>query len=184
MEDAPLRLARWIRARYSAPEPLTHLKLQKLCFYCYGAALAFGRDDDIGSLTFEPWKHGPVNRAVWSEYKDYGANGIPRFAEAPRYVGETEEILLDVLSIYGVLDAWTLRLQSHLERPWLKASESGQQQLSEFEIRDHFSKKFTPGYVRPPEYLADLGSLRLDRIPGGVFPSLKDLAQAVRGGAS
>ena len=70
--------ALWIRAKLPADKlPLTHLKLQKLMFYGYGAALAFDCERALGGkIAFEAWEHGPVNREVWKEYKDHGSRSI------------------------------------------------------------------------------------------------------------
>jgi len=56
--NAAIRLAEWVLSELK--EPPTHLKLQKLCFYAYGFGLAEGHEEELGTVQFEAWKHGPV----------------------------------------------------------------------------------------------------------------------------
>jgi len=183
MVDAALNLAGWIRGRYpyAILDPLTHLKLQKLAFYCYGAALAFERDGSIGRVDFEPWDHGPVNPKVFRELRDYKGNPLPPVSgPGVSYDPPTEALLSDVLRVYGVLDAWKLRQQSHLEAPWIDAYRREAQVIPLEEIREHFVRKFRSGRVQTPEYLFDLGSFGLDGIPvRSAHASLQELARFV-----
>jgi hypothetical protein len=48
-------------------EGTTHLKLQKLTFYAYGAARAFG--EQVPVVRFRNRQHGPVCVEVWERYK-------------------------------------------------------------------------------------------------------------------
>ena len=109
------RLAAWFVVRH---QPITHLKLQKLCFYGYGAACAFGFVDELGGVVrFEAWKHGPVCRAVWRAYKHHGAAEITAPLETIAFSKKADAHLDDVLAVYGHLSAWRLAAQTHLERP-------------------------------------------------------------------
>jgi uncharacterized phage-associated protein len=183
MADTALNLAAWIRHHYpyGILDPLTHLKLQKLGFYCYGAALAYECERSIGQVDFEAWEHGPVNRPVYRHYRGYKNQPIPSDqTEATSYDAGTEALLTDVLRVYGLLDAWHLRQQSHLEQPWIDARASGAHSIPTETIRKHFFSKLRSGHVQTPEYLFDAGSFRLDGIP--VRPSsasLHDLASLV-----
>ena len=173
------RLALWVRSNLR-PEThaLTHLKLQKLVFFAYGAVAAFGLAE-VGRLKFEAWEHGPVNRDVWNEYRAFGATTIPKPSEAGEaYSAGAETILGDVLSVYGRLDAWSLRQQSHLEEPWVNAF-NARTPIDETQIAEHFRRKFRDD-VRFPEYLARTSNFALDRIPVPRFDSLHELARAVQ----
>lgn len=177
-----VRLANWVCEHLrQGVEPLTHLKLQKLAFYCYGVALAFNRDCEIGSIDFLAWKHGPVSREIWNEYREFGGNPIPsvRRESVFEYSVETSARLHDVLTVYGTLTAWQLRQESHLEEPWRKAYETGPgSRIPRAEIRDHFTAKFS-GHVEVPVHLLRPGNFKLDRIPVRAAPSLRELAQAI-----
>lgn len=174
-------LASWILARPSfTGGPITHLKLQKLAFYCYGGAAAADLESGLGSISFEAWKHGPVCREVYESFAVNGANPLPFAASNVRYSAPVEDVLSDVLGVYGRLDAWSLRHQSHLEQPWLDAFNRSQATIEPSQIKAHFKAKFAAGRVVCPDYLVDSGGLRLDRIPVRTFPSLKALAAALR----
>lgn len=170
------KLGLWVRDNF--PEPLTHLRVQKLSFYCYGAALAFNLDigDDI---VFEPWDNGPVCVDLWKEYRHYGVAPITLpIYDAPKYSPQTEDLMRDVLSIYGRLPSWNLRNQSCLEKPWIDASLK-KQPISTTDLRVHFANKFRDE-VKCPEYLVSAGSFSLDNIPLATYPSLKSLAISLK----
>jgi len=175
-------LARWV-LRHSG-RPVSHLKLQKLAFYCFGAASAYDLDTLIGDVRFEAWEHGPVNRSVYNEYKAFGATPIDPPSTCVEYPAEVTRVLADSLAIYGSLDAWSLRQQSHLEEPWIASWKTGATEIAPDTIKAHFRRKFLDGAVTWPEYLADAGSLRLDRIPVHQFVSLHELADAFRHAAA
>jgi uncharacterized phage-associated protein len=182
MQTNALNLALWIRERYPYADALSHLKLQKLGFYAYGATLAFDRDDEIGRVVFEPWEHGPVNREVWDEYRGFGAATIP----APKdrsvsYSSRTESVLSDALDVYGVLSPWAIRNQSHLEAPWRDAHRTRRVRIDHAQMSEHFRAKLRSGPVALPEYVLDSGSFSLDGIPTLSFDSFHAAANAVRG---
>ena len=93
---------------------ITHLKLQKLCYYAQGFHLAiFGRpmfDEPISA-----WMHGPVIRPSWEKYRDYRSDAlpIPKEIDASKYDEPTQEILDDVAFTYGQFSAWALRNLTH-----------------------------------------------------------------------
>jgi uncharacterized phage-associated protein len=181
------RLATWIDAHNPYQEHLTHLKLQKLMFYCAGLALAF--DHDIGDIPFEPWEHGPVNREVWRHLRRYGAKQLPHGAElrAVLQAGEhritygttTDRTLLCALKIYGSLSAWSLRCQTHLEGPWKEAYEAKSDTINSSAIRAHFVKKYRQHRVSCPEWVLDPGSFKIDGLPVHSYPSIETLAESV-----
>ncbi|HEX4339288.1 MAG TPA: type II toxin-antitoxin system antitoxin SocA domain-containing protein [Polyangiaceae bacterium] len=180
MSDA-LDLAEWIRGRLATP--VTHLKLQKLCFYCYGGALASGSATDVGHISFEAWAHGPVSRDVWNAYRAYGSAEIEPpgpFDDVVRYRPTTEIELNAVLSIYRRLSAWQIRQESHLEAPWVNAHRQ-QRSLETEEIRRHFREKFYTGKVAFPENLLFSSSLGVDGIPAHTFATLSEAGAALDG---
>lgn len=48
--------------------PMSHLKLQKLIFYCDAYCLAYF-DKELVTDQFEAWVHGPVSRKVYNSLK-------------------------------------------------------------------------------------------------------------------
>jgi uncharacterized phage-associated protein len=147
--NAAAKLALWVRA--SVGEPITHLKLQKLAFYCYGAALAYDCESEVCPIAFDAWKHGPVNRDIYKSYASHGSCTIPVPFEAVEYTATAEHHLKDALAVYGQLDAWRLRQQSHLERPWVTAYKA-QGPIPTEQLKDYFRDKFC-GSVEWPQLL-------------------------------
>ena len=105
-------IAREFIARYSDTLEITNLKLNKLVYYtqveslrCYGEALFC---DDI-----EAWQYGPVVPEVYSVYKRFGRERIPREAAVDLLPKYAEEIVCTVASTYGKLTAFDLVSLSH-----------------------------------------------------------------------
>jgi uncharacterized phage-associated protein len=176
-----VNLARWILHKH---EPVTHLALQKLVFYCYGGALAFDQEGPLGEVSFEAWTHGPVNRDVWETCREFGRATIPREAAGPgcpTFNSDLERTLDDVLTVYGALDAWSLREQSHLEQPWIDAFESGRaRRIDPLALKQHFKGRLAGATIKPPEYLLHTATFTLDGVPAPAFASLRQLADATR----
>lgn len=175
------KLAIWIRSHVPRTSgPVSHLKLQKLLFYCYGGALAFDHEAEVGDIVFEAWRHGPVNPETVSRYRSEAGALLPPPTEAVSYSADVEATLSDVLGVYAWLKPWALRQQSHLETPWIEASNrGGQSPIDRESIRQHFIGKLRRD-VRLPEYLGRTSSSQIDGIPSASFRSLHDLAQQLR----
>jgi uncharacterized phage-associated protein len=126
-------LSGWICKNYQYKDSLTHLKLQKLFFYCYGALQSNDLEKEIGSdVIFEPWHHGPVNRNLYQIFKNKKSNPIT-FEDCnvtAEFDDKVSKVLMDTLIIYGAMSAWSLREQTHTEKPWKIAYEK---QLSEID---------------------------------------------------
>jgi uncharacterized phage-associated protein len=102
---------------------VTHLKLQKLCYYAQGSALAV-----LGRPLFDEqilaWEHGPVVREVWEAYRQYASGAIPvpaDFDAEAVLTAEERELLDEVWNVYGQFSAWKLRNLTHEESPWANA---------------------------------------------------------------
>ncbi len=177
---ASLSLARWLISHHVGP--VTHLKLQKLAFYSYGAALAFDQHAELGPIVFEAWEHGPVNRQIWSEYRGAGREPLAKPAEVPSYSASLTQTLNDVLVVYGSMSAWALRNESHHEAPWEDAYQQGKSGtvIDQAKLRAHFVEKLRPGAVKIPGELLRSWSYAVDRIPVQGFASLHDLAEKLR----
>ena len=110
------------RQDHDAGELITHLKLQKLCYYAQGFHLAIF-DVPLFMEEIEAWEHGPVIPDLWFQYKGYGSTGIPAPSEIDlsAFDGEVEELLDEVYDVYGQFSAWKLRNLTHDEPPWIEA---------------------------------------------------------------
>lgn len=176
-------LTGWICKNYGYKDPLTHLKLQKLFFYCYGALLSQNLEQTVGAdLVFEPWDHGPVNRELYNHFRYKGANPLqPQdYPEAVEFPNEVEYLLQNTLDIYGAMSAWSLRQQTHTEKPWVKAYDQKETQIDPENLKIFFQEKFASGTVEAPEYLFGLSSFQIDGIPIQTYGNLQQLASEVR----
>ena len=101
---------------------ITHLKLQKLCYYAQAWHLAL-LGDRLFDAAFEAWAHGPVCRDLWDAYRDSGWHPIPPDEEFdPNQIDDDDRIFLDeVWNAYGKFTAKHLEEMAHQETPWIEA---------------------------------------------------------------
>lgn len=102
-------------------DSISNLKLQKLCYYAQGFALAILGRPVFGDAIVA-WEHGPVVVDLYQKFKQHGANGIPAptdFDPSSALSDEERELLDEVWEVYGQFSAWKLRNMTHEESPWL-----------------------------------------------------------------
>lgn len=111
---------------------MSHLKLQKLLYYCYSMHYAYF-DKELFEGDFEAWVHGPVSRYLWNNVKDHSLlySDIKYTIEAdednPIEIVESAlttdqvQLLEDTLSELGSLTGYELENMTHSETPWKKA---------------------------------------------------------------
>ncbi|MGA9379780.1 MAG: type II toxin-antitoxin system antitoxin SocA domain-containing protein [Phormidium sp.] len=102
-------------------ESLTPMKLQKLCYYVQGIYLATHDGEALFEEDFEAWTYGPVIRALYDEYKDYGWKSIQEEFEFPELELEKIEFIKQIVEAYGRYDGAALATMTHREDPWLDA---------------------------------------------------------------
>lgn len=172
-----IALANWLQT--NSATPLDHLRLQKLLFYAFGAAAAHDLEHELGDIRFVAWKHGPVNVDVYTAYRGGGREPLPlpSACSVPQYSAALEQVLRDVLGVYGRLSPWQLREESHLERPWLDTEQSAE--IAPDLIKAHFAQKFAAGDVELPRHLLRAWSFDVDGIPTQRWQSLRELAHSL-----
>lgn len=130
-------------------EAMTPKKLQKLCYYAYGWYLALEKRP-LFENKFEAWIHGPVDPGLYTEYKEYGWNEIPKEDKLPSDISENPDVmefLEEVYASYGHLDGNQLEYLTHRELPWkearkgLKSYESSNNPIVDENIMEFFSKE-------------------------------------------
>ena len=124
--------------KVSSGEAITNLKLQKLCYYAQGLALA-RLDKPLFFDDIQHWHHGPVVPTLWREYKEFRATPIPpppHPVNLNRFDTETRSVLDSVIGIYGALSAWELRDMTHAELPWKDSPEGSP--ITHSKIRAYF----------------------------------------------
>jgi uncharacterized phage-associated protein len=123
--DAPL-LADFILHNYGA---MSHLKLQKLLYYCEAYHLAYF-DTSLIHQDFEAWVHGPVCREVFIQlknkavlYSDIAFTGDYDPVHQLKNLLTTDQVEL-IEDVVNELVTWTglqLEATTHSEKPWIEA---------------------------------------------------------------
>lgn len=122
-----------------SPSPM---KLQKLCYYAQGYALA--ENIELFPEDFQAWQHGPVIYDLYNKYKDYKWHPID---EEIGQLNETDEHLRLIVSAYGQYDGAALSTMTHREKPWLEArgdlgeSEGSNALITKESLRVYFASK-------------------------------------------
>lgn len=107
---------------FLSKEPMTHKKVQKLCYYYKAWGLALYDVDLLPDATFEAWVHGPVNPSLYQKYKDMMWNDIPQTADNSSIFNEKElDILESVWLTYKDFSANELEAKTHIDMPWRNA---------------------------------------------------------------
>ncbi len=128
----------WILSKidFEAGDTISPLKLQKLLYYCQAWHITIF-DKKIINEDFEAWAHGPVLRSVYKRFAGFhymnesiDINKIE--LQIPNINKDSENLLLEVLSVYGNKNASYLEKLTHSETPWIEARGS----LKEFERSD------------------------------------------------
>lgn len=106
------------------PDLISHLKLQKLLYYCQGFHLAI-ENSPLFSEKILHWAHGPVVKEVYACYKKFGANALraPKGFDVTIIPDSARAVIDDVLTVYGQFSAWKLRDMTHAEPPWNKTDD-------------------------------------------------------------
>lgn len=110
--------------------PMSHLKLQKLLFYCDSYHLAYF-DDELVEDQFEAWVHGPVSHKVYDSFKDKSVlfsdlSFSDKNTEDPDPIFEQltksqKDFLTEVLSALTQWSDIDLESATHKEEPWIEA---------------------------------------------------------------
>lgn len=108
--------------------PMSHLKLQKLLFYCEAYHLAYFGQSLINE-EFEAWVHGPVCRELFNTfrdksllYSDLAHTGPDPTEDISNAITSDQYSLLD--EVLSGLSEWTgpeLERATHNEAPWKEA---------------------------------------------------------------
>lgn len=107
----------------SRGEHITHLKLQKLCFYAQAWHVA-KTATPLVSGDFEAWKRGPVHPELYQRLKQFGDRPIhadvfeSNFRVYDHFEDEEAGTLFDVWNLYGHKQANELVEETHQEEPW------------------------------------------------------------------
>ena len=109
-----------IKFFHESEDLITNLKLQKLLYYVQGWHLGL-YDKPLFEEDFQAWVHGPVQPAIYGEYKHYRWNPISEDVSDVQIPDEAKSHIDEVLGTYGVESAYMLERRTHQESPWLDA---------------------------------------------------------------
>lgn len=110
-------VAKWFLSK----EPMTHKKLQKLCYYAVAWGYALYGEQLFENDEFQAWVHGPVSPKLYRKYKVNGWQEIAKLKTAPKFDDRVIRLLESVWATYGDKDGDELEALSHNERPWREA---------------------------------------------------------------
>lgn len=117
------QIADWILSQVNveAGDNMSPLKLQKLLYYCQAWHLAI-YDKPLFNEDIEAWAHGPVVPSQYRRFSSVMMNEIIDIRNlditVPSLPQETEELLKEIMDIYGEHTAFYLEQLTHSERPW------------------------------------------------------------------
>jgi uncharacterized phage-associated protein len=100
-------------------EPMTHKKLQKLCFYAQAWYYHFF-DEKLIDTRFEAWIHGPVSPTLYNLFRESGWMDIEKVesVRASFLDDKALNIVEEVFKVYGRLTGDELEALTHAEKPW------------------------------------------------------------------
>lgn len=141
--DVAAYIVGWFRRRPTQENDLTHLKLQKLLYYCQGYYLGW-KGVPLFPEHVEAWEHGPVVRSVYKAYADALGQGTkvittPETGDTSTLAQEARALITEVLNVCGQYSAWRLRQLTHSEPPWADHYEEGhKRRIPQDSMREFF----------------------------------------------
>lgn len=128
---------------------LTPKKIQKLVYYAYSWFIAINNQsaDQIENILFdevpEAWIHGPVFPSLYSKFKSFNWNEVPRKEENIKFENDDlMSFLNDIWNKFGSYSADELEYMTHQELPWLNARKnitSGEPSNQKINLKDIFN---------------------------------------------
>lgn len=143
-------IARYFLAKQEpeAGDLISHLKLQKLCYYAQGVGMA-ARGEPMFGEPLEAWLHGPVVPELYRAYKIFGNEPIPPVTDLDLGAFDQADkmVLDDVYNYFGQFSGWRLRQMTHAEAPWKDAYEQDMNhEISLGALEAHFANEVEAGY--------------------------------------
>lgn len=140
-------------ARYFlGKESMSHKKLQKLCYFAQAWFLA-NYNVPLVPNRFEAWAHGPVSPDLYSMYRGWGWENIPKENCQVQFTDCNTAAFLDaVYDTYGDYDADELERITHSERPWTNARVGcapgaySRNPIARKDMRDYYGERINKKY--------------------------------------
>lgn len=114
-------VANYFISRSESENPMTPLKLQKLCYYAQAWSLVWD-DDKLFDDEFQAWVHGPASYELYKKYQGYSPikEFVGEFNENI-FSNDQLETLQAVWDGYGSYSGKYLEQLTHNEDPWKNA---------------------------------------------------------------
>lgn len=127
-------------------ESMSHKKLEKLIYLAYSYTLVI-LNQKLFDDEFYAYVHGPIVKAIYNQYQDYGLSEIGKINIKPKFDADTEDVLEQVWQVYGKYDGIELESIVRQTMPWQKARQDIYNlddrgyKISQQDIADYFSTK-------------------------------------------
>lgn len=127
-------------------ESMSHKKLEKLIYLAYSYTLVI-LNQKLFDNEFYAYVHGPIVKAIYSQYQDYGLSEIGKINIKPKFDADTEDALEQIWQVYGKYDGIELESIVRQTTPWQKARQGISNldgrgcKISQQDIADYFSTK-------------------------------------------
>jgi len=135
-------VASWFVDRVAADseQDLSNLKLQKLLYLAQSLYLSRFQVSLVEE-PFQAWENGPAVKAVYGQFKDFGAAPIilhKNVLATRNWPEPVEQTLMDIWTCFGGYSAWKLRDITHQAGPWKEHWRPGLRniEIPNTEIRD------------------------------------------------
>lgn len=126
------------------PDPILHMKLQRMCYYAQGCHLAL-YGEELFPEEFQAREEGPVCHELYEKYKVCGNGVIGQCdldVKSNKFTKKQLDFTRDVYIVYGQFSAWRLREMIHEEAPWLDARAKGNNCVIPKEVMRVFYKSY------------------------------------------
>ncbi|MDU7067145.1 MAG: DUF4065 domain-containing protein [Clostridium perfringens] len=117
--------------------PVSNLKLQKILYYVQAYFLVT-KNEPCFREDIIHWRHGPVVREVYSQYKMYFDDEITRsngFGDLESY---DKNLINKVVDSYKTYGPWDMVRKTHEEGPWINTNSDDV--IDKEEIKKYFNK--------------------------------------------
>ena len=136
--------------RLAEDNPITHLQVQKLVYFCHAWMLGLYHEPML-LQPIEAWQYGPVMRELYESLCRYGREPIRRPIDLRsirvlenEYDHRQESIIRQVLEVYGHLSGVQLSTITHAPgTPWDQVWSNSKRSaiISDNIIEDHYAQK-------------------------------------------
>ena len=100
---------------------VSNLKLQKLLYYVQ-AYFAVQKNTPCFNEEIRHWRHGPVVREAYSEYKVYFNDDITDIKTCGFIEDSDKDLINEVVDSYCGYNAWDMVRKTHEEKPWVNTN--------------------------------------------------------------